>query len=97
MVTYSHVICIDEPGNSPSTNDRLSNWVSAAIAVVFDKTQVLDDGIHRIPVNHLSPHIRQLKESFAPRFLQITYTIFSAAAELGDLLHVTVWGDVYAR
>ena len=88
MVTYSHAIYIDESGNGAPTVDIHRFWVSVAVSVAFDQTQVLNDGVRRMLHAHFWPFVKEIKGSFMPRYLVPTSTVAKVAQDLAALLDV---------
>lgn len=86
MTTYSHAIYIDESGNGSPTADIHRYWVSAALAVAFDKTAILDEGVRRILRQHFRSFVIELKGVSMPRYLTTASSVMAVAGDLGKLL-----------
>jgi len=86
MATYSDAIYIDESGSGSQTDNMRRYWVSAAVPVAFDQTNDLNEGIRRIPANHFSPYVGELKGSSMSKYLHPTSTIMEVVKDLGDVL-----------
>jgi len=95
MATYSDAIYIDESGSGSQTDNMRRYWVSAAVPVAFDQTNDLNEGIRRIPANHFSPYVGELKGSSMSKYLHTTSTIMEVVKDLGDVLDQVgthLWG-----
>ena len=102
MPTYSHAIYIDESGNGSPTQDIHRCWVSSAVAVAFDRTQVLDEGVRSVISRHFSPYIRELKGSAITKYLRANSTVMDVARDVGAILddtqaHCWIGASSYGR
>ena len=62
MPDYSHAIFIDESGNGSDTDDINKYWVSAAIAIPFERMESIDEKVKSILKSNFGRIFEKSKE-----------------------------------
>jgi len=91
---FTHALYIDESGNGARLQNINSLWVSAGVAISFEKLADVSSGVLSILRSHFIPGCKELHACDVPHRLLRTSTIASLAEDIGHLLddvNADVW------
>ena len=86
MPDYSHAIFIDESGNGSDTDDINKYWVSAAIAIPFERMESIDEKVKSILKSNFRSNIREIKGADIPHGLNQGKSTTDVARDVGNLV-----------
>jgi len=86
MVAVSHLVFVDESGNSAPGPAISSLWVCAAVAVPFARVRNLEIRLSQVVSANFHPRMKELKGTVMRQNLLHTRTLDQAAADLCGLL-----------
>jgi|SRR5579875_784244 len=86
VATISHVLFIDESGNGQPGNSVTSLWVTAALAVEFERARELNVRIDALRAQNFRSRLKEVKGSEVPHGLARGRTIDDLAQDLAAIL-----------
>lgn len=86
MANVSHILFIDESGNAQTGRSVLSLWVSAGMAVPFERARDLDAQMNAFRSRNFRSRIREVKGSYLPHELRHGRSLTDVAQDLSRLL-----------
>lgn len=86
MVGVSHVVFIDESGNSQPGSSIQSLWATVAIAIPFERVRDLEVPVHELRTRNFRSRVKEIKGSLVPHELLANRTVDDLYRESANIL-----------